>query len=157
MTFASALTTKNTLKQLTELRIAFINERFGKQSKEDEKNLYERIYDFYKVHLNVDAIAFTASEGDEIVSVVVLLIQEKLANPTCLSGRYGEVVSVYTKPEHRGKGQAYNLINMLKDYAREHNIDRIDLKASKMGYPVYKKAGFEEVVSEDVAMRFSIK
>ena len=46
---------------------------------------------------------------------------------------------------------------MLKDYAREHNIDRIDLKASKMGYPVYKKAGFEEVVSEDVAMRFSIK
>ena len=46
--------------------------------------------------------------------------------------------------------------NMI-DYARENDICRIDLVATKEGYPVYKKLGFEDRVQKYLDMRMKLK
>ena len=42
--------------------------------------------------------------------------------------------------------------NMI-DYARDHKISRIDLKATDEGYPLYKKLGFADKVQNYRDMR----
>ena len=148
---------KNDIAELTELRIAYLKEDFGTLSSDEEQKLRLQIPTYFEKHLNKDAIAFVAKNSEEIVAVALLLIEEKPANPNFIHGKTGEVLSVYTKPQHRKNGYAFKLISMLTDYAKENNIDRVDLLATELGCSVYKKAGFEEHKSKYVAMRFSIK
>lgn len=49
---------------------------------------------------------------------------------------------LFVRPEFRGKG-----------YGKNRGLSRIDLSATKDGYPVYKKAGFEELNSHYTEMR----
>ena len=132
-------------------------QKCGKQSESDVEKMRNQISGYFSSHLNKDTIAFVAKDGEEIISVVVLIIHERPANPTCIKGKIGEVMSVYTKPEHRRKGYALKLVTMLTEYALLHQIDRVDLLATKMGYPVYLKAGFTETKSDYVSMRFNQK
>lgn len=46
--------------------------------------------------------------------------------------------------------------NMI-EYAREHQICRIDLVATQEGYPLYKKLGFEDKVQKYKDVRFKIQ
>ena len=45
--------------------------------------------------------------------------------------------------------------NMI-DYAAEHKISRIDLKATEDGYPIYKKMGFKDKVQNYKEMRLIV-
>ena len=46
--------------------------------------------------------------------------------------------------------------NMI-EYAREHQICRIDLVATQEGYPLYKKLGLEDKVQKYKDMRLKIQ
>lgn len=147
---------KSDIEQLTELRIAYLIEDFGTLSDDDVQKLRQQIPVYFEKHLNKDAIAFIAKDESGIAAVALLLIEEKPANPNFIHGKTGEVLSVYTKPEHRRKGYSSKLISMLTDYAEQNSIDRVDLLATEPGCPVYKKAGFKEYKSKYVAMRYTI-
>ena len=45
--------------------------------------------------------------------------------------------------------------NMI-EYAREHQIYRIDLVATAEGYPIYKKLGFEDKAQKYTDMRLKL-
>lgn len=66
------------------------------------------------------------------------------ANSVLLNGIYGQVLSVYTEKEYRGKGLCTQLMTNLVEYGRSHGLGRIDLSATKDGYPVYKNVGFKD-------------
>lgn len=51
---------------------------------------------------------------------------------------------MYTKNDYRGKGIATSLLTKLVDEAKNLNITKMWLGASKLGRPVYKKFGFKE-------------
>ena len=152
MTFTTA--EENDIAQITELRLAYINEDFGKVPQSDAQKLLQQISSYFETHLNKDAVAFIAKDGSEVAAIALLIIYEKPANPNFIHGKTAEVLSVYTKPEHRRKGYSSKLIAMLTDYAESNGIDRVDLLATKDGYSVYKKAGFAEYNCAYVPMRF---
>ena len=54
------------------------------------------------------------------------------------------ITNIYTDPEFRGRGIASDMLALLEKSARERNISRIWLEASKWGKPVYEKYGFKE-------------
>ena len=66
------------------------------------------------------------------------------ANSILLNGIYGDVLSVYTEHEYRGKGLCTELMKNLVEYGKNAGLGRIDLKATGEGYPIYKKVGFED-------------
>lgn len=134
---------KKDIPQLTKLRVEFLKEDF-KNIPDDELEILEKnITKYFKKHLNKDAVSFIALDGKNIVATAMLLIIEKPANPNFVYGKVGSVHGVYTLPEYRRQGLALQLIKNLVTYSKENKIDRVELKASKMGAPVYEKAGFE--------------
>jgi predicted GNAT family N-acyltransferase len=146
-------TTKD-IEQLTELRVAYIQEDLGNVDEADLETMRRVLPEYYSKHLNNDLHVYTARNDDRgIVACAFLLIVEKPASPAFITGKTGTVLNVYTKPECRHKGYAKNLMErMLEDAAKEH-LSVVELKATDEGYPLYKAVGFEEVVSKYHVMR----
>lgn len=53
------------------------------------------------------------------------------------------LISMYTRPDNRGKGLATLIVKEAIRWAKEQGYTRLTLHASKMGEPVYTRLGFE--------------
>jgi GNAT superfamily N-acetyltransferase len=117
---------------------------FGFVSDIERKGMETQLPDYFNRKLGTELIAFVAKDEDRIVSVAYLHIIEMPANSILLNGLYGEVLSVYTEPDYRGKGLCSKLMNNLVEYGKDKGLGRIDLSATDDGYPIYAKIGFKE-------------
>ena len=80
------------------------------------------------------------------VAMCALEEQDELPPITvCMENkRHGWVVSVYTKPEHRGKGYQQALMKELLQMARERGFGDVTLTTNRPdAIHVYEKAGFQ--------------
>ena len=105
----------------------------------------ETILSFHSkgTHILPKYISNTKDE-DRIVSVAYLHIIEMPANSVLLNGLYGEVLSVYTESDYRGKGICTKLMKNLVEYGKNVGLGRIDLSATDEGYSIYAKVGFKD-------------
>lgn len=145
---------KNEIDELVKIRILYLREDFkettDKQFSEIEKNLYS----YFEKHIDNDLFAFGAMENDEIISASLLLIIEKPCNPRFITGKTGEVFSVYTLPEYRRQGIALKVMEMLIEFSKKINLDIINLKATQEGFYLYKKIGFIEDNMNYISMKY---
>lgn len=144
------------IEELVKLRIAYLQEDFGSISERDLQCMEETLPQYFKNHLNRDLFVYIAREAEEIVACAFLLVVEKPMSPAFLTGKTGTVLNVYTKPEHRKRGYARQLMNALLKAAKERDLSVVELKATEDGYHLYKSVGFEDVVSKYHAMRFEV-
>jgi ribosomal protein S18 acetylase RimI-like enzyme len=86
-----------------------------------------------------------------------MVITEKPGNPHFLSGKTGLLLNVYTKLDYRRQGLAGTLINMAIEDAKRLDLAYIELSASKAGYPLYQKLGFEEEQPHYPTMKYQIQ
>ncbi|MDF2875997.1 MAG: acetyltransferase family protein [Sporomusa sp.] len=56
----------------------------------------------------------------------------------------GHVLNFFTYPEYRNKGYGKGLMNFIIEKARERQINRLYLNATKTGEPLYRKFDFSE-------------
>ena len=145
---------KDDIEQLIRLRIAYMIDDFGGISDHEKECMEKQLPDYFDRKLGDELIAFVAKEGNRIVSVAYLHIIEMPANSILLNGLYGEVLSVYTEPEYRGKGLCTQLIRNLVDYGKKRGLGRVDLSATKEGYPIYAKVGFVDKEQRYTDMRY---
>ena len=144
----------NDIDELIQLRIAYLNDDFGQISEDEKQCITKQLSDYFMRRLGTELIAFIARDNGRIVSVAQLHIIEMPANTTLLSGIRGEVLSVYTLPEYRGRGLCSQLMQNLLAYGKEAGLGRIDLSATEKGYPIYKKLGFKEKSGNYTEMRY---
>ena len=144
------------IDQLVNMRMAYINENFGEISETQKTTIETELPKYFSRHLGKDMIAFVAKDQGEIIATTMLVVIEKPANPRFITGKIGEVLSVYTSPKYRRQGIAKQLMLQLLSYAKEQQIDLVELKATKDGYPLYKQLGFEEEKSANVSMKYTI-
>lgn len=61
-------------------------------------------------------------------------------------GRHGCIVSVYTKPQYRGKGYQQELLKYLLDNAKKENFNDITLTTNTTdAIHIYEKIGFKQI------------
>lgn len=147
--------TKEDIEQLVELRIAYMLDDFGKISEEERACLEKQLPEYFSKKLGTELIAFVARSGEKIVSVAFLHIIEMPANVMVLNGLCGEVLNVYTEPLYRGQGLCTQLMKNLIAYGEKLSLGRIDLSATEVGVPIYKKVGFEKKESHYTDMRYT--
>lgn len=147
--------TKDDIAELVRLRIAYMQDDFGSVSEEERDGMEKQLPDYFNRKLGTELIAFTARDEGKIVGVAYLHIVEMPANSILLNGLYGDVLSVYTDHEYRGKGICTQLMQNLVAYGKKIGLGRIDLKATKDGYPIYKKVGFEDLEARYTEMRIN--
>ena len=141
------------IQELTRMRIAYIKEEQGNISKQNEQIMRKRLPEYFEKHLGKDLFAFAAKENNVIIATALLLIIEKPSNPNFINGRIGNVLNVYTMPDYRQQGIAAKLMKNLIAFAKEHNLDFVELKATDEGYLLYKRIGFTEHESDYTEMR----
>lgn len=145
---------KDDIKELISLRIAYMIHDFGGVSDHEKECMEKQLPDYFNRKLGNELVAFIAKDDNRIVSVAYLQIIEMPANSILLNGLYGEVLNVYTEPEYRGKGLCTQLINNLIEYGKKRGLGRVDLSATEEGYPIYKKVGFVDKEHRYTDMRY---
>lgn len=136
--------TKEDINELVRMRIAYMKDDFGSVSVNERQCMETQLPDYFERKLGTELVAFVAKDGDRIVSVAYLHIIEMPANSILLNGLYGEVLSVFTEPEYRGRGLCSTLMRNLVEYGKKRGLGRIDLSATDEGYPIYAKVGFKD-------------
>ena len=152
MTFEKA--TVDDIKELTALRIAYLQEDSGDMDQETLHVIEADLPDYFAAHLDNDITAYVARTEEEAVSCALLLVIEKPMSPAFVTGKTGTVLNVYTRPEYRHKGYANRLMNMLLKDASSMNLSFVELKATEDGYGLYKSLGFEDERSKYHSMRW---
>ena len=152
MTFEKA--TIDDIKELTALRIAYLQEDGGDMDQEVLCTIEADLPNYFAGHLNNDITAYVARTEEKTVSCAFLLVIEKPMSPAFITGKTGIVLNVYTRPEHRHKGYANCLMNMLLNDASNMNLIFVELKATEDGYGLYKSLGFEDEKSKYHSMRW---
>lgn len=145
--------TKGDIDELIHLRFGFLEEDHGPIAPQDKASIELQLHSFFNRKLGTELIALVARDAGSIVSVAYLSILEMPANCRLLNGLYGEVFSVYTLPSYRGKGLCTKLMRQLIAEAKLKGLGCIDLRATKDGYPIYKKLGFVEKEQHYTDMR----
>jgi len=148
---------KDDIEEMIRLRLAYIAEDFGSVNENERRAIEEQLPDYFERRLGKELIAFVARAEGRLVAAAYLLIIEKPANPSMLNGLVGEVFSVFTEREYRGRGISTRLMSDMINYARENNLCHIDLKATDEGYSLYKKLGFKDMNLKYKEMRLKLK
>ena len=148
--------TKHDIDELIRLRLAFIEDDHGPVSPHDKACIEQQLLSFLNRKLGTELIVFVARDARKIVSVAYLNLFEMPANCRLLNGLFGEVFSVYTLPQYRGQGLCTALMQQLVEDAKSRGLSCIDLRATKDGYPIYKKLGFAETAHSYTDMRLEL-
>ena len=148
--------TKQDIDELIRLRLAFIEDDHGPVTLHDKVCIEQQLLSFLNRKLGTELIVFVARDAGIIVSVAYLNLFEMPANCRLLNGLFGEVFSVYTLPQYRGQGLCTALMQQLVEDAKSRGLSCIDLRATKDGYPIYKKLGFAETAHSYTDMRLEL-
>ncbi len=116
---------------------------------EDKEEFRARTKEYLRKHLEDNSvISYIALDNEKIVASCILCIYETLPIPSCLNGKTGLLLNVYTLKDYRRQGLAYSLLEKLIDEARQLGVGKIRLDYTDDGYPLYKKLGFEKLERE---------
>jgi GNAT superfamily N-acetyltransferase len=136
------LATLSDINLVVDFRIIFSDELVGKQDHEKESVLRKNLTEYFRKNLDKEYICWYATINDEPVAIAGMGIRIQPGNVKNPSGKWGYIMSVYTKPEHRKKGLSGNLLNKLIESGKKMGITAFELHATKAGEPVYIKNGF---------------
>ncbi|MBF0762207.1 GNAT family N-acetyltransferase [Dysgonomonas mossii] len=138
--------TLDDISDLIRLRIDFLTMDQGRLSDQNEKEIRAQLKVYLAKHIPLeDFIAVIAKHPTgKIASAAFLIIQERPANPSFITGLTGTLLNVVTYPEFRRKGIASQVIREIINEARQKGVSSIDLYATDDGKELYKKLGFVE-------------
>ena len=89
-------------------------------------------------------VEWIMEENEQIIATGAIAFIDFPPTYTNKTGRKGYITNMYTDPNYRGRGIATRILDRLINEAKERNVHKICLIASKLGRPVYKKYGFQD-------------
>ena len=134
---------------LTETRIIVLRAANQLSDDTDMSKIKKQSYDYYKKALcDGTHIAYLIFDEDRFVGaggVSFFQVMPTYHNP---SGKKAYIMNMYTNPEYRRKGIAYQTLDMLVKDTKSMGITAISLEATAMGRPLYEKYGFIKMNDE---------
>lgn len=139
---------------LTQTRIEVLRAA-NKLSYDTDMNEVERqSYKYYRRALRDGShIAYLVFDESCLVgagAVSFFQVMPTYHNP---SGNKAYIMNMYTAPDHRRKGIAYKVLDMLVKDCKDRGVTAISLEATDMGRPLYKKYGFVKMNNEMELLR----
>lgn len=137
---------RDDLDYLLKWRMESVETVFALDRPWDDDAIRDANRAYYEEHLGVDHIACMASIDGEDVGMGAVCIQKEMPSPDNPSGRCAYVMSIYTRPEARGRGVGRAVVETLIAYAHARGADKVYLEATDEGAPLYESLGFEPMV-----------
>lgn len=137
--------TLDDINDLIQLRIDFLKMDKGFLSSKDETIIRKQLYNYFEKHIPLgDFIAMIGESDNKIAATAFLILQERPANPSFITGSAATLLNVMTYPEFRRKGIAMKVIQALINDAKLLGVSSIDLFSTEDGKELYKKLDFIE-------------
>lgn len=134
---------------LTETRIEVLRAANQLSKEVDMGEVRRQSYDYYRTALGDGAhIAYLIFDGDTFAGaggVSFFRVMPTYHNP---SGNKAYIMNMYTSPNYRRKGIAYQTLDRLVRDAKRRGVTAISLEATEMGRPLYEKYGFVKMNDE---------
>ncbi len=92
------------------------------------------------------------SDGTAVASGVVW-VRRQQPMPTWADGAVPYLLSMYTEPEHRGRGLATRIVREAVRWAKERGYRVMTLHASRFGRRLYRDVGFERTWEMRIRLR----
>lgn len=137
------------LEILTETRITVLRAANRLTEDVDMTEVEAESYQYYKKALTDGThVAYLVFDGEKFAGaggVSFYQVMPTYHNPT---GRKAYIMNMYTAPEYRRKGIAFQTLDLLVKEAKQQGIAAISLEATQMGRPLYEKYGFVKMNDE---------
>ena len=98
-------------------------------------------------------VVVDAADGDGLVASATATVEHYLPGPTDLDGRRGVVMSVSVQPPDRRRGLGEAVTRALVGRLAARGVHRVDLQATAMGEPLYRRLGFVDRAGTTLALR----
>lgn len=144
----------NDVDSLVDLRLAYLAADFGSVDEEQAELVKNRLPEYFSRHLCNDLYAQVAEYEGRLVGTCWLLVVEKPVSIAFLHGRTGAIFNVFVDPDFRRRGIARTLMERLINMARKLELDRLELRSTKMGHNLYSSIGFVDDEPSHVAMNY---
>jgi len=148
--------TATDLDVLIQLRMDYLAEDRGSLSEGENSAVEAQLRAYIPKHIGNDFVVWLAEIDSCVAGAAFLVINEKPANPSFLTGTIGTVMNVLTYPEYRRQGIATQLLGHLIDDARARDLSYIELSATASGRQLYEKLGFAEKQSHYTEMKYQL-
>ena len=113
--------------------------------------IYEKTLDFFKRNIvNGTHIAFICENDKQMIATVGITLFEIMPTTQHPNGRVARLMNMYVEPSHRNKGIAKELLNLVMEYAKKQQIEKVMLNPSRMGRTLYENYGFQQLADEYV-------
>lgn len=131
---------KKDLQAFLDLRMEFL---LSYNEISDVERLRKDTRDYLERYLETEKLfVLGAEEGGELIAACMVCFYDTSPAVDNLTGRYGELRNVYTKPPYRGRGIARELVLWSMEEARKRGAGKMRLHYTKDGLPLYRKLGF---------------
>jgi Acetyltransferases len=128
---------------LTNNRIEFVTSITSIQDINEFRAVTKK---YLENHLNDGSLlCYIVVEEGRIIASCMLCIYTTIPIPSCLNGKSGILLNVYTAKAYRRQGLASMLITKLIDDAKALGVHKILLDYTDDGYPLYKSLEFKEL------------
>ena len=135
--------TQNDVELLVKLRLDFLRADNGELAAGEVATISWRCSSYFHKHGGREFLGFIAQADEEVPVCAFLLISERPANPSFITGKIGTVFNVLTYPAYRRQGVSTHLLSELIEAAEEKDLSFLDLSATESGRTVYEKLCFE--------------
>ncbi len=98
-------------------------------------------------------IGFLVEVAGEAVASGCVWVQEDHPRPGWKGTEHAYLLSVYTAPEHRGKGYASRITREALRWSKAAGLERMSLHASDQGRGIYERLGFERTREMRLSLR----
>ncbi|MCL1999799.1 MAG: GNAT family N-acetyltransferase [Planctomycetes bacterium] len=128
-------------ERLTEHRMQFMREMFGKDSTEQFR---QATLGYLKKHLaDGSCICQFIENNDTIICICFLCLYEYMPRHNNPTGRTGYFNNLYTAPAYRGRGIAERILRALIESAKRAGVNEVYLHSEMKSISLYKRVGFE--------------
>ena len=139
---------------LSETRITVLRTANKLDDTADMSTVYVITREYYKTALadgtHTTYIVFDSERVIGTGSICYYSVMPTYCNST---GKKAYIMNMYTDPEYRRKGIAFQLLDILVKEALDRGVTCVGLEATEMGRPLYEKYGFESADAEMILKR----
>ncbi len=137
--------TVNDIETLIEYRLIFLKETYGTPPPEKEVCLKKSLMDYFTRSMkNNSFISWIAEYDNKSIGFSGMVIREQPGNFEIPNGRTGYILNMFTVKDFRKNGIGSMLFQKLIAEAKNKNLDKVELHATRDGEPIYRKSGFKE-------------
>lgn len=107
---------------------------------EFSKELIDNSKEYFSSDKQTTALAI----DKRVIGCATICYVEMMPTFSHPTGKRAHLMNVYTNSEYRRQGIALHMLNILIEEAKEKGVTEINLDATEIGKPLYKKCNFVE-------------